>query len=515
MDLNTLKLYYNKANTELEQSRPLMEQLYRYGISSKNTWNGYTNNPGERTDIDTYNSQPLIVVKQFAASLLNLTIPSGTRFFNIGTRDEVDNPDEFAIETQPVADTIMEHLNVSNFYQAFGESFIDVAGGTGGVTINFDTDKKQLYFTSLDISKVAFLEDHMGNISYVFRRLGITDKITQKLLFPDIDFGSINSLDLLEIIYPEGNNYAYVITDTTFSKIYKKTLSETNPFIIFRWSKRPNENRGRGILHDLIGLLKMTNTMVGDILDAAEVVISPPIVAGKSSGFNINNSKIEPGSIITVDDMNGIKQFPITPNLPFGLEYVNINNKTIEDAFLNPASLLSDLNNKEMTATEVQARLQLANSVYGANYNRMQRELMTPMLLRVINLLEKAGIIQSISMTSDGKTKRKLKLTYNSPLVYIANTAKIQNTMKAIQTIVQATGDMTYINSGFKLEEFPFKLTEGFGGDLSLVNTIEQTKNNIKVTIQQKQAEKAMQMQQASNPALTAPINTGVFNNAR
>lgn len=500
MDIQNLKQYYDKAKTELEYFRPIQTDIYEHVIPSKNTWRVAQTVVGARTDTFIYNSHPQTAAKSFADNMVSLTIPSGTRFFDIGTSDKLDDADTFYQDIEPISEKILGFLNSSNFYQAVNESFLDLTAGTGGFTVNFNEKLNKLYFTSLDMSRVSFLEDNLGSISYVFNNLGIMNKCTQALLMPDINFG-LDNIEVMECVYPTENGFMYIITDATFSKIYKQVKTKSNPFIIFRWSKRSGENRGRGILHDILGLIKMTNIMARDVLDASALVISPPVVASSTSNFNPNNIRIAPNHVIVLDDVNGIRPFPTSPNLPFAYQSIQSNNAEIDLAFMS--NILGQVTTKEMTATEVNARMQLANNVLGAAYNRLQNEMLNPLFDRVIDLLDVHGLIDPVVIGG-----KKLKLIYTSPITNLDKSIRLQRLMQSIQTVVQATGDLTYVNTAFKLENLPIYASKSLGADMSMLNTQDEINNNIKLIVQKKQQQAQMQQAQM-NPALNQQVNFG------
>jgi hypothetical protein len=496
MNLSQLKPYYDKSLKELNDCKGIMSEIYTHAMGNKNTWNGNLN-AGTRTDLNIYNSRPQNSTKQFADNLVSLMIPNGVKFIELTTDDKISEDDTFLQDIEVVNNKIFEKIGSSNFYQVIYESFLDLTAGTGGFSINYDKDRHDLYFTSLDMSKVAFLEDKFGRISYVFRNLGNIDKISQQIMFPDITFDT-SQIELLECVYPEGSGFTYVITDTSFSKVYKKEYSKANPFIIFRWAKRSGENRGFGILHNLIGLMKMTNIMAMDIIDATALVISPPVVASSNSLFNPNNLKIEPNSIITIDNVDGIKQFPTNPNLPFGYQAIEQNNTEIDLAFMTNS--LGAVTSKEMTATEVNARLQSASNGLGAAFNRIQYEMLSPFTDRIVELLSTYGDITLISHGS-----KKIKYKYSSPILNLDKNIRLQRLMQSIQSTVQATGDLSYVASAYKLTDFARYSAKALGADLSMLRTQDEIDALFK---QYAQAKLSMQQQQI-NPALNQPVNLG------
>lgn len=509
---------YAKALEELALFRPMMYDIYSHTLPNKNTWKGNVIVPGERTDLLIFNDHPQTALRQWAANLVSNIAPNGSKFFNLKPIEtQYTVPEDYPTveaDLEKGSDRIFELLNESNFYQALIESCIDLGPGMGGYTINYDQDGG-LYFTSLDMSTVSVLEDHMGRINYVFRTFEYLDEEAQRLMFPNIAFDN-STLSILECVvpcvdprYPQ-MKFKYMVTDTSFSRVYFESYSETNPFVIFRWSKRCGENRGRGILCDILGTIKMTNVMARDVMNAAAYALSPPVVTNKGSLLNPGNLKIEPGGIITLNTNGTISPFPMAPNLPFGLDAVGINNALIDKALM--VNDLGVVGQGVLTATEVQARLQrLANEI-GPTFTRLQRELMNPTFARVIELLEKNGAIAPVTVNTQTGGKRKIKLVYSSPIIDAAKTIEAQKLAQAIQYTTALTGSPIYVAAAYKLEQLPRYAATAYGARMDLLNTQDEVLANLENIKQtQQQQQEAIYPQ---NPALNSPINTGVFQGA-
>ena len=523
LDNETLKSLYEEANEELTKFRPLLRSIYQHTMPMRDKYDNADVVVGEQTDLFIYNTAPAMYAEQFASHLASLIMPSGYRYFDIHSIDEVDNQDEFKIAVEPISDKILDHLNLSNCNQALNMACLDLNAGTGGYIINFDTELRQLYFTALNMDKVVFLEDRMGLVNYVFRALGTLNTSKQNRLYPNINFQGKTEVDVLECVYPVKNGFLYIITDKEFSIIFHEEFTKTNPFVIFRYGTRSGENRGRGILTNMIGNIIMTNTMYRDMLDATALVINPPIITDDISLLNPNNIKIQPNSIVTVKADAVLKPFPTSPNLPFAFQNIEENNKIIAKAFWVDV-LGTAGGSTPMTATEVTSRIELMNTNLGEVYGRLKRELLVPTFLRAISLLEDNGELDipvmnvRVGGNQDGtpKTKtRKLKLTFASPILSANDTVEVQKLAQAIQTTLQLTGDPHYISAGFNLPALPRYLTKMLGARTSLSNSEEDVTKQLQQAVQAKQAQQQAQMpQSSSNPSLQAPVNAGVLPSA-
>ena len=517
MDNENLKLLYQESMNELNTFSAQMNDIRKLCYNNTNSYGVDNKTTGERTDLYCYNSRVPTSVTQFAATMVSIVAPIGTKFFDIGTNDKIDEKSmqEFTKNSADVSQTIFLKLNNSNYYQALHESMLDIASGTGGYIINFDNNKKELNFKSLDLSTVGFLEDENGIVNYVFRNLGDFNKSKRLRLYPNLDFGDADILSLVEIVYPSNNEFVHIITDKNLKNIYSEVKWKTNPFIIYRWGKLSNENRGRGPLNNILGAVKLANTMFGDIITASAKIIDPPYLVSDNGLMNPNNLRIEPGALITLrDNMSRFEPLSQGGNLPFAFQEVNMINAEIDNALM--INRLGQVGNATLTATEVNARMQNDLQVLGSAYGRMQRELLNSTFDRIIELFEKFDVIQPLTNSVDmnGNIKsRKVTFKYNSPLIHTQNQNEVQKLLQSIQALANATGQeaQEYINAGYKINKLPNWFAKNIGVDMSLVNTDEEVNNNLDEFAKAKAAQQIAQINM-SNPALgSQPVNTGVI----
>ena len=520
LSLNQLNRYYDKAKQELEDFRPMMREIYTLCMPSKNNWhNTYITNRmlGVRNDIELYNSFAVTATKQFAANMVSFIAPTGSKFFKIKDLEieSITNPDvkkqqaeQFESEISPVSDAILDHLTSSNFYQAVNEAFVDLAAGTGGLLINYDPLEKEIIYKSLDMSMVSFLEDNLGRISYVFRQIGMLDKDDQVRLYPDVIFKS-DTIELIECVYYDAQekHYQYYLTDSGFGDIYLQSISQTNPFVIFRWSKMSFETRGRGILNDQLANIKTANLMAKNILAAAAKIIDPPYKTTSNSLVNPYNLRIQPGGLVVLKDQTSMfEPLQLGGNLPFGVQQVEqVNNDLSSAMFINT---LGEVGSAQLTATEVTARLQQVSRIIGASYNRLQREFLSPMFDRTIELLESFQVITPVTIDLKQNRKRNVIYRFESPLVDIQKQVDAQKLLQAIQFTAAVTGNQAqvYINSAFDVISIPRYVSEAVGAPLDLVHTSADTKAALTKIV-----NAAAQMQAQANPALgTQPLSTGL-----
>lgn len=514
MDIKNLKLMSEEAFYELSQFSGMMSDIRKHCYNDPKGYGSlYNQSNGELSDIQVFNSSPSINTSKFGSRLASLVAPHGTKFYDIAI-DDIDESEKQQYQSQiaNISDKIFEKITNSNWGKGLNQVMTDMASGTGGWIINYDNDKKQLNFKALNLSYVGFLEGKNGTVDYVFRKLGEFNKSKQLRIYPNIDFGDEKSVELMDCSYPENGKFIYILTNANFDKIYFKEEWETNPFIITRWNQLSGETRGRGILNGLISTIKLVNIMQSDIINASALIINPPIITDKTSIVNEYNIKIQPGGLINLaDNQSRFTPMPFGGNLPFAIQDVEMMNKKIEDALLLVNDPLGRVGESQLTATEVNARLEFVQEIV-FSYNNIVREFLSPSLNRIIELLEKFNVITSINSFNKG-TKKKLKFKYSSPLINIQKNLEVQKMLQTIQVIAQTTGQeaQEYINASIKLNKLPNWVARNLNADMSMINTDDEIEGKLQ-QFAEAQAQQNMMQLQAQNPALgTKPINTGVI----
>ncbi len=506
-DLKKIIKKLDKAKIEYDGFRAGRVDAYRYVVPGRNNWENIT--PGTRTDLPIYNSEPVAMVKKFAANIVNLMCPSGLKFFNLASSERLDDAaqNQFNQQMSTISNILFEYIEKSNFYIAMGEACLDLAVGTGAVLCKYSGNRSNpLSFTSLNISKLLFLEDANGLVNYVFQQVNDMDIETAQAMYPyaklPIDQEKISFISAVVINeLSHDKKFTYLLFNEETEDVYYEETVDNNPFAVFRWSKLAGESIGRGVIYDMLGLLKTANVMASDILIQSERVINPPTMVYENSIIN-PDIDFSPGAIVTVKPQVGVSNpifsLPSGANLPFGMQNIDLLNAQLERALF--IDVLGQVGKSQQTATEVTARLEMAANVLSSVYGRLQREALSPLINCSISILQKQGLIPKIG--------GGVHINYIAPIMYLQKQQEYQRLMQTIQSLAQIAGDQAQhvIASSIDIAQLPTYIAEHLGADLSLFRTPEQLKE-----LMQQQLQASLQQQQMStNQALAgAPINTG------
>jgi len=158
---------------------------------------------------------------------------------------------------------------------------------------------------------------------------------------------------------------------------------------------------------------------------------------------------------------------------------------------------LSDMNSKEMTATEVTARLNQQINILGGFANRHIRELIQPILYRAIELLIIANRINKDDVKGH-------VIKYENPITKLNSQIQAQGLLNALGQLNAIGGQQgqAVINSTIKRGSIAENLVmKATGIDPSYYNSAEQIDNNLQQIETAQQQQQFLQLQ-ANNPNL-------------
>ncbi len=185
----------------------------------------------------------------------------------------------------------------------------------------------------------------------------------------------------------------------------------SNPFIVYRWSKCAGEVYGRGPLQLALPAIKTANLVIELILENAQMAISGMYQVEDDGVINVDNIQLIPGTIIP----KAVGSSGLTPVAPAG--NFQVSDLVLRDMRTNiKKALYNDMlgtpNEKTpMSATEVAERMADLSRQIGAAFGRLQAELVTPVLQRVVYILKKQGRIKIPVING-----REIKVRSSSPL---------------------------------------------------------------------------------------------------
>ena len=358
-----------------------------------------------------------------ASSLLSGLTPPNMQWFNlvVPETDDVSIPKDAKEWLQKASRVLFKAIHASNYDSEAYEQMIDIViGGQAGLFIDFIPNEgfKFEFFPM----ETLFLSEKLnrGAIDTVYRRIQMTaQQVQAKFGDAALDDSMRNQLTnpgeasssaqqkrhtVIHCIMPRmkgkkqtKGKYAKSMPwmSVWVHKQSGKVLHESGfhemPIVVPRWHKIPSSNYAWGPVDDALPDIKTLNQVVKLQLTHAEFAIAGMYAIKNDGVINPNTIKIQPRGIIPVADVENIR--PFGPAGDFGISNAEVERLQRSIRKVMMSDQLQPQDGPQMTATEVQVRMQIVRQLLGPVYGRFSAEFLAPMITRCFGLALRAGIL--------------------------------------------------------------------------------------------------------------------------
>ena len=472
---------------------------------------------GEKLQLtDVYDSTAIRSLKICSAGFhSNLTNPS-TKWFNLRTRnlEFMDNRD-IQLWFKDVEDIIFGALASSNFDTTMQEFYLNAGCFGTGTILTLEDALEKIRFTEIPIEQIVMEEDAYGRVQRVYRTFKLTAQQAFDLWGDKAGDGVTKivghkpneELKFLHYVGPrderdpsKADSINMPYKSVWIEKSKKHRITEggymDNPYAVGRFYKATNDVFGYSPAMDVLADIKLVNAQVKTMLRASMKIADPPLIVprkGFIAPLNANPAKINytDGKGLSKDM---IAPFPTTGNIPVTLEVISRVQDGIEKAFFVPLFQAISNITKQMTIPEVQRRISENMVLLGPVVGRFTQEVLDPIILRVFDILFRAGEIPAPPPEIQGAD---LEIVYISPLAR----AQKESTIYSIQSYMQDVGllaqaDMSVLD-GIDFDKTRDMIAQIRGISPELRKSDEEIAEIRKARAeQQAQIEKAAEMQQ-------------------
>ncbi len=251
-----------------------------------------------------------------------------------------------------------------------------------------------------------------------------------------------------------------------------------------------------------------------DDLVAVELGVKPPMQG--SANATMKGVNLAPGSFNVTETEEGIKPlFQVGINLQHLHEKIQQLEERVKRAYSADLFRMLDQaqNDKSMTAREVIERTQEKLQQLGPVVERLQFEFLSPIIERVYNILDRAGIFPPIEdpQAQEILSGEEIKIEYISPLAQAQKMSGLVNIEQAFAFVMQlAQGDPNVLHK-FNFVEALNRYFEMLGAPSTIRRTDDEYNEIMQGLQQQAQAKEAeqnaMNMIQSAVPAAQAAKN--------
>ena len=407
--------------------------------------------------------------------------------------------DEVNKQLAELCDFANEYKNNSSFDIAFSEFCYDIFAGTGCLLVLPHTPKNPISFKAIPLKEYCIEEGINGEVRGVYRSYSMKREFIF-VQWKEIKKESIaeqkddKEIDLLESVY-----YDYDLEMYHYQVIDKKSKREllhreytTNPFIVLRWNKKAGEPYGRGVGTTAINDIKTLNLI--KFYSMRNFAYQLPILLAQESDI-IDYDNFDPTPLtlnIVPDTKTSIMPLDISPK--YDAESYKSTELAMDIKKNTYSGTLPNEGNRELTATEVRARLAELRKTLSSVFGRLITEFQIPITRRIFDILMDTKVLgKEISEGFDLGMIDGLRWKVNvvTPIGKIVRYEEAQTLLNTAMQMVQFDETGGLMKMALKFNEYIYEYLKLTGIPLDLINTVEEMEKQ-----QQQEAQAQAQMQQ-------------------
>ena len=399
------------AYTEKMQYAPALAEIAKYLLpAAKEMIVTRQTSKGQIHTVNTFTAVPALAATRMGAGVYAYLMPVGQHWFTVKASEE-DQNEMLEVKQWLSAFRIRVHQSLwdSNYQREMYSCIRNLCiFGTACISVMWDDG---LVFENLALNTVAFEVNHRGAIDTVFRTKWMTARQAVGQ-FGDISLGksidveratrpySPRLFEFVHAVYPNDKYNRYNIGSFPFASVWVNKSDKVvvkvggyyeQPYIVVRFTTIPGETMGRGPAHALLPEIKMYDRMRRTFIESAERAHNPPWYM--SSESIIGQPITSPGAII-YGHPHGEPPKPIITgvNSQLNSEMLRDQAEIIERGFFNDLFDALALH-RNMTATEVEARVEEKLVLLSPAINGQKGELTDPVIERSGALLIRHNIL--------------------------------------------------------------------------------------------------------------------------
>lgn len=404
-------------------------------------------------------------IQKFVSNIQSSLVPPMKKWINLAPGESIaaEQRDDAAQQLEKITETMFTHLGNSNFDTQVAESFFDLAIGTGALMIQKGDKNTAFKFVAVPLEELFIEEGEYGRVNSVFRKYEMPYRGVEKT-WPDANIPRDmqqafkqqpeRRIKLIEATIPRKidvvrrdgtkqtvDGYMHVVMDHKGQNVFVEREMESSPWVVFRWSVKSGEVYGRGPALQALSDVKTINKTKELILKNGSMAVAGAYTVADDGIINIRNIRIRPGALIPVSDNPGGVRGPTISALPRTGDF-NVGQLILQDlrASINEimfADPLGPIDLPVKTATEVAFRQQELAKRIGSAFGRLQFELITPLINRLLFILEDLDLVNLNDFRVDG---RFIAIEHISPLAQAQDQEELVNIERLVALLGQTFG---------------------------------------------------------------------------
>ena len=535
VDINKLNQRYQALRTERSPWDTAWQSLADHFLPTK-----------FRADTDSSERKPELLNKRLvdATGILDMrTLAAGLQggmtspvrpWFRLTLEDEdaAQAPDAGAWLDE-VTRRMQALLHRSNFYNAVHGLYGDL--GTFGVGCMMETaDWSGLHFRTIPCGEYVIDTDDNGSVDTLMYRLRMSARqIVQRFgetVVPDaVKTAAANSgagvttfFDVIHAIFPRSERAYGKLGGSAmpWASVWwlgfgtvgggKPCLLRESGYRDFpafcpRWDVTGNDKYGRAPAMDVLPNVRMLQQMGGTILKGTHKAVDPPMVA--PAGLRGAGVDLTPGGVNWMST-NGLETGKVEPVqqvqaqiLVAAEQKVQAVQQSVHDGLFADLFKMLMLNDRrQITATEIDAREREKLILLGPVVERLDKELLSPAVMRTYSLMEQYDFLPPPPETVSGASLRVQFVSVLAQAQRLSQTSPIDQTLAFAANVAQADPTvLDILDTGVAMREY----AEALGAPAAMLRSEQDVQQIRQARAQaQQEAQQQAQMQAAQQAAV-------------
>lgn len=372
---------------------------------------------------------------------------------NIKGKNVDDRPD-ISRWLEMVSNELLDIFNSSNSaFPHHNHEYIlsAVTFGTACIFVE-DSITDGIKFSTLPMREIFILEDKYGDIDTVFRNFKMTKRQMAQMwgeknhpnTMREIEQKPEESHDILHVCMPRSETtdlpnkgFKYV---SYYIDISQKHIINTHgyydcPYIVSRFSKLAGEVYGRSPAWQALPSIRLINKIKENLLAGSQMSILPPLLIA-DDGVMLPKQPISPGMKIvgglSHDGLPKIQPLNTGARIDIGIQFLELQQKAIRDAFFVDALVFRDGGGQPATATEIIQRQQESLKLLAPYISRFQTEYLTKLINTVFSMKARAGHFGTVP---DDIVMNGYEIDYLAPIALLQKISEVQKFQQFINNV--------------------------------------------------------------------------------
>jgi hypothetical protein len=466
---------FKKLKGERHMWESHWQELADYIIPRKNEILTENKVRGRKKGMFLFDNTGMNACELLAGSLHSMLTNAATTWFELTTGvEDIDDLDHVREYLQTVSKQMHMILNETNFQTEVHEHYLDLCCfGTAAMYMQESEGSELVHFSSIHLAEIYVAENHKGMIEEAHRKFEwdarqIIQEFRPELAEKD---GRTIAKELTEDIaksYKDGDRRKYDIQHSVYRSDFRKDIKQpflsqyllctekerrelreggfkTFPYLVTRWTKVSGETYGRSPGMNALPEIKTVNAMTKAVLKGAQKTVDPPVQV-PDDGF-IKPKHTMPGAILYYRAGSTDRIMPVfnDTRLDIGVEILRDRQNRIRESFFVDQLQLNI--GPQMTATEVERRVEERNRFLGPIVGRQHHEFLRPLIERLFNVMVERG---ELPQPPEELEDMDLAVRYSSTIARAQRVFEGENLLRAYQAsepfLAQDTTGLDNIN---------------------------------------------------------------------